>query len=250
MAIRQKIEEKATDDRGLPSVGQDNCCSYISSVLKGYRAGLFGITGPAGAGKTSVGWSLSISHSVAVYSADLRFIGDSVERKALLNRKQAKSVVDYQDSANQFNWWDWSAIQRDVNELMTGSSVVVESPYDRASGTKGNPIEIKPSKTILFEGAVLGPPDLVNKFTKIFFLVTPPMERFDRILKKDIQRRSFNDVLARFLITEYSETIYYKNLFSWAGDKLIFVDTLSGRPCAQPVLSGDLFVPLRINPNA
>lgn len=249
--MRQKLNEQSVEDRGFPSVpSQSNYCSYISSILTVYNAGLFGITGPAGSGKTHAAAALSVSHRCTFYSADLRFIGDSVERRALLDRKQAKSLVDYQDSANQFNWWDWSAIQRDVNDLMTGSSVIVESPYDRTSGTKGHAIEIKPSKIILFEGAVLGPPDLVHKFTKVFFLLTPEMERFDRILKKDIQRRSFNDVLARFLITEYSETIYYKNLFSWASEKLIFVDTLSGRPSSQPLLSSDLFVPLRISPNA
>jgi len=227
---------------------QINGYSFVSSILKGHSSGLFGITGPAGSGKTYTGKALSASHGFTLYSADFRFIGDSVERKALLNRKQAKSVVDYQDSANQFNWWDWSAIRRDVNELMEGSSLVVESPYDRTSGTKVDPIEIKPSKIMLFEGAILGPPDLINKFTRIFFLSTPQRERFDRILKKDIERRSFNDVLARFLITEYSETIYYKNLFSWAHEKLVFVDTVTDRPCSKPDLPGDLFVPLRVTP--
>lgn len=225
-----------------------NGCTVISSLLKGYGFGLFGITGPAGSGKTYTGKVLSASHECALYSADFRFIGDSLERKALLTRKQAKSVVDYQDSANQFNWWDWSAIRRDVDKLMEGSSVVVESPYDRTLGTKVGSIEITPSKIVLFEGAILGPPDLINKFTRIFFLSTPQRERFDRILKKDLERRSFNDVLARFLITEYSETIYYKNLFSWAHEKLLFVDTASDRPCSKPDLPADLFVPLRVNP--
>ena len=224
--------------------------SFISSILKGYSSGLFGITGPAGSGKTYIGEVLSASHGFTLYSADFRFIGDSVERKALLNRKQARSVVDYQDSANQFNWWDWAAIRRDLSALMAGSSIVLESPYDRGSGKKREPMHIQPSKVILFEGAILGPPDLIEAFKKIIYLSTPQVDRFDRVLKKDIQRRSFNEVLARFLITEYSETIYYRNLFSWAGDKLIFVDTLSGHPCSAPLLPTDLFVPFRINTNA
>lgn len=225
-----------------------NGYSFISSLLKGQRSGLFGLTGPAGSGKTHTGKALSAAHGCALYSADYRFIGDSLDRKSLLNLKQSKSVVDYQDSANQFNWWDWPAIRRDVDALLEGSSIVVESPYDRATGTKVAPIEIKPSKILLFEGAILGPPDLVHKFTHIFFLATPQRERFNRVAEKDIGRRSFNDVLARFLITEYSETIYYRNLFAWAQDKLVFVDSVSDRPCAKPDLPGDLFVPLRITP--
>lgn len=224
--------------------------AFISSLLREHNAGLFGITGPAGAGKSCAGEELSLTHGFTLYSADFRFIGDSIERKTLLKRKQAKSIVDYQDSANQFNWWDWSAIRRDLDDLMSGSSVVLDSPYDRVSGKKSDPIQLQPSKVILFEGAILGPPDLIDKFTKIVFLSTPARDRFDRILKKDIQRRSFNDVLARFLITEYSETLYYRNLFSWAKHKLVFVDSLSGHPCQTPLLPTDLFVPFRINNNA
>ena len=234
----------------LMESNEKKCCTFISSILKEFSSGVFAITGPAGSGKTSTGEVISMTHASSLYSADYRFIGDSVVRKKLLGQKQARSVADYQDSANQFNWWDWSMIQRDLNELMNGSDVLLDAPYDRASGLNGRPIKISPSKIILFEGAIIGPPDLASKFTKIFFLSTPPTERFERILKKDLQRRSFNDVLARFLITEYSETIYYKNLFSWARDKMIFIDTLTGHPCSEPVLPIDLFVPLRINPNA
>jgi uridine kinase len=224
------------------------CHPVISSILNSHDSGLFGITGPAGSGKTYAAETLSATHGCALYSADFRFIGDSEERRALLDRKQGRSVVDYQDSANQFNWWDWSTIYRDLNELMAGSAVVLDSPYDRKSGKKMDPIRIKPSKKILFEGAILGPPQLIDRFTRILYIHSPPKIRFDRILEKDIKRRSFNDVLARFLITEYSETIYYKNLFSWARDKLVFVDALSNHPCPMPDLPGDLFVPLRVGP--
>jgi hypothetical protein len=71
--------------------------------------------------------------------------------------------------------------------------------------------------------------------------------RFERILAKDSARRSFNEILARFLITEYSETIYYRNLFTWAADRIVFVDTATGHPCARPDLPDELFVPLKVN---
>lgn len=222
--------------------------AVISTFLKRHGRGLYGITGPAGSGKTWTGEALARAHACALYSTDFRFIGDSDERRVLLNRKQARSVADYQDAANQFNWWDWSAIDRDMRELMVGSGIVVDSPYDRKSGKQGEPIKIGPSNVVLLEGAILGPPQLIDKFTRIFFLHTPQEVRFERILAKDRARRSFSEVLARFLITEYSETIYYRNLFSWAGEKMVFVDGVSDRPCAKPELPGDLFVPLRVNP--
>lgn len=222
--------------------------AVISTILKRHGPGLYGITGPAGSGKTSAGETLSAAHACALYSADFRFIGDSDERRVLLNRKQAKSVADYQDAANQFNWWDWAAIDRDIRNLMSGTGVVVDAPYDRKSGKQTDPIRIAPANIVLLEGAILGPPQLIDRFTRIFFMHTPQETRFERVLAKDRARRSFSEVLARFLITEYSETIYYRNLFSWAGEKMVFVDGVTDRPCAKPDLPGNLFVPLRVNP--
>jgi uridine kinase len=221
--------------------------SAISKIIAGAGPGLFGITGAAGSGKSYAGKLLCEQEKLALYSIDYRFIGDSLDRLALLNRKQARSTADFQDSANQFNWWDWSAINHDLAELTFGKEVVLESPYDRASGKKGNPLVILSAKKILVEGALLGPPSLVEKLTKIFFLVTPQSVRFNRIMEKDAGRRSFNEILARFLITEYSENMYYKHLFSWAEDKLVFIDALSGQPCLKPKLPMDLFIPFRVN---
>ncbi len=221
---------------------------FIASMVNSGDTQLFAVTGPAGSGKTFAAERLAAQHGYTGYSADFRFIGDSSERRELLERKQARSAGDYKDSANQFNWWDWSAIYHDLNDLTNGIRVVLDAPYDRKTGKKTEPIIIQPSKTILFEGALLGPPQLIDKFSRIFFMCTPQKTRFDRILVKDSKRRSFSEILARFLITEYSETMYYKNLFSWEQDKLVFIDTNTGRPCAKPKLPSDLFVPFRVNP--
>lgn len=220
---------------------------FISSLMNSAADGLYAVTGPAGSGKTFTAGNLAALHDYALYSADFRFIGDSRERRELLERKQARSVEDYKDSANQFNWWDWAAIYRDLGDLANGNSVVLEAPYDRKTGGKTEPASIRPARIVLFEGALLGPPQLVDKFSKIFFMCTPQKIRFERIMEKDRNRRGFSEILARFLITEYSETTYYKNLFSWAHDKLIFVDTATGDLCAKPDLSGNLFIPLLVN---
>lgn len=224
----------------------DHSYPVISSMLSSQGSGLYAVTGPAGSGKTCAAKSLASTHRCVVYSADFRFIGDSIERRRLLDYKQSRSLIDYRDSANQFNWWDWAAIDRDLTELAGGGSVLLAAPYERESGQRTGPKSLGPSRLILFEGAILGPPELVSKFTRIFFLHTPETLRLTRILEKDHGRRDFGEVLARFLITEYSETLYYRNLFSWASDKLVFVDALSGQPCSRPTLPDSHFLPVRV----
>lgn len=218
----------------------------IVAALKSKPAGVFAITGPAGSGKSTAGRSVAEASKLALYSADFRFIGDSDDRRLLLERKQARSSQDYRDSANQYNWWNWPAIDRDLASLVAGRPVVLDGPYDRETGRRGQAIEIRPGAGVLYEGALLGPPSLVDRLQRIFFLCTPQELRLERLLAKDRSRRSFNDILARFLITEYSETTYYRNLFSWAGDKLVFLDTTTGRRCQPPMLAEDLFVPLKV----
>jgi uridine kinase len=218
----------------------------LTAMLSSVEAGAIAITGAAGAGKTHVAGALGHALGCPVYSADFRFIGDTGARRELLERKQARSVSDYRDSANQYNWWDWTAIERDVATLLAGGEVLLEAPYDRRSGARGETIRIGPARRLLVEGAILGPPQLIDRFARIVFLCTPPRLRFQRVVAKDAARRSFNEIAARFLITEYSETIYYRNLFNWARGQLAFVDTDQCRLVAQPPLPSDLFVPLRV----
>ena len=220
--------------------------AIVAAILAGKPGEIFAITGPAGSGKSTAGRVAAAATDCTLYSADFRFIGDSAQRRLLLDRKQSRSPHDYRDSANQYNWWNWPAIDRDLADLAHGKTVVLEGPYDRETGRQGETITIEPRSRILFEGALLGPPSLVDRCGAIFFLCTPAHTRLDRIFAKDSSRRSFNDVLARFLITEYSETIYYRNLFEWSREKLTFIDTSTGRRCAPPALAEDHFIPLRV----
>ena len=219
----------------------------IARTIADIGSGIIGVTGPAGSGKSTVGAATAGTGTCGIYSADARFIGDSLERRALLSYKQGRSPSDYRDSANQFNWWDWEAIERDITALRAGSEVVIPSAYNRASGEKETNLVISPRPQLLFEGALLGPPQIIQKIKAIIFLCVPADVRFERLLAKDSGRRSFNEIVARFLITEYSETIYYRQLFEWARDKIIFVDGETGRRCNPFELPADLFIPLRMN---
>ncbi len=204
------------------------------------------ITGSAGSGKSYVAREIADLLGCSVYSADFRFIGDSAARRDLLSRKQARSLSDFRDSANQFNWWDWNAIDTDLADLAAGRAVTIQSAYDRASGRAGSPLVIAASRQVLYEGALLGPPQIVPRLQRVFFLCTSPRIRFERILAKDQGRRSFNEILARFLITEYSETLHYRALFAAAQDRMLFIDSETGRPAGRPELPAELFIPLQV----
>lgn len=218
----------------------------IANVIRRSGPGTYGITGPAGAGKSSSANRLARELQCSVYSADYAFIGTSEERKLLLSQKQMRSVDGYKDAANQFNWWDWGAILSDLEDLQAGSPVKVSGPYDRSTGEYGADLDIPATDTLIYEGAIFGPPFLLTRLKNIFFLCVDPSVRFQRLMKKDLGRRTFNEILARFLITEYSETLYYRMMLEWAESKTVFIDGLTGIPCSKPVFPSDLFIPLHV----
>ncbi len=230
-----------------PSASAEMLRDVMRNTLRRDGPGTYGITGPAGAGKTFAANQLAEAVGCTVYSADYGFIGSSEERKLLLLKKQLRSVEDYKDAVNQFNWWDWGAILRDLDDLQAGIDVQIAAPYDRATGKSGPHLALSATDTLIYEGAILGPPFLVNRLKRIFFLWADASVRFQRLAQKDLGRRSFNELLARFLITEYSEALFYKNLFKWTGDKIVFVDALTGIPCGKPKLPTDFFIPLHVD---
>lgn len=218
----------------------------IANIICREGPGLYGITGPAGAGKSYTARHIAADLQCSIYSADYAFIGSSAERKMLLSKKQMRSVEAYKDAANQFNWWDWGAILSDLEDLQSGKAVQIAAPYDRATGEHGAAMTIASTPTLIYEGALFGPPFLVARLKKIFFLWVDPAIRFQRLVDKDFGRRSFNEILARFLITEYSETLYYGKMLQWVEGKVVFLDGLTGLPRGRPELSPSLFIPLSV----
>lgn len=179
---------------------------------------VIGITGNAGAGKTTFAHYIShyYNNQIPVYSIDFRFIGDSNYRSNLLKSKQNNSIQQYIDACNQFNWWDWEAIYKDITCLLEGKEVVIEKAYDRLTGKIENEIILKPWKKIIIEGALLGPMMILNLIDSILFIKRDVEERFNALIDKDKYRRTFKESISRFLITEYSEETYYQNYLSIA----------------------------------
>lgn len=197
----------------------NNVISYIqNSNFK-----LVGVTGSAGSGKTTLASDIALQIGAAVYSADSRFIGDSNFRKTLLRHKAENSILSYIDAANQISWWDFDCIFNELSILKSGKNVDIDSGYNRDSGDV-ECSHIVGSQKIIYDGAILGHTRIVELLDKIIFVYTLPEVRMNRLLKKDSGRRTFNEILARFLITEYSETQYYKKIFSEYKDKIVVVD--------------------------
>jgi uridine kinase len=221
--------------------------AIIANTIRRAGPGTYGITGPAGVGKTYVATRVAADLQCGIYSADYAFIGSSAERKLLLAKKQLRSVDAYKDAVNQFNWWDWGTILSHLDDLQSGSSVEIAAPYDRTTGDTGAALTIPATDVLIYEGALFGPPFLVTRLKQIFFLWADPKVRFQRLVEKDQGRRSFNEIIARFLITEYSETQYYRRMLQWAEGKVVFLDSLTGLPCRQPNLLPKLFIPLPVS---
>lgn len=216
----------------------------IANLMSREGAGLYGLCGPAGTGKTFTSGRLREALGLSVYSIDQRFIGDSASRKDLLKRKQRTSIQAFLDSANQFNWWDWGLVLQDVDLLSSGQPAVIRKAYDRDKGATGEDVVVPPTRQVIIEGAFLGPPFVIRSLQRIFFIRTPQWLRFQRLHEKDRTRRTMTEICARFLITEYSETQYYHQLFNWAADKIVFLDGESGLPVGRPTLEPEQFLPI------
>jgi uridine kinase len=218
----------------------------IAEFLSNGRYGCVGVTGNAGAGKTSFTKSLDENNFIK-YSIDWRFIGDSQYRKNLLDSKAKNSIFSYIDACNQFNWWDWDLILKDIFDIKNDGKFIIDA-YNRDSG-KYDQTEIINclNKTIVVEGALLGPEAFVKQLDAIVFVYTPPKQRLNRLLAKDSDRRCVNEILARFLITEYSENIYYQQLFENYYEKMYFVDC-DGAFISAPndFISKSSYVPLPV----
>lgn len=149
--------------------------------------GVYGIMGPAGSGKSSLADQIRSTYGFKTISLDDFFIGDSEYRKRLLKAKQERSIDALQDAVNQFNWWDW----------------------DEAVATLARMV---PKAPVFVEGAILGPPSALEFYRKIFVYSEDQETRLRRLLTRDGHKRTVTEICARFLITEYSENLYYKTI--------------------------------------
>lgn len=181
------------------------------------------ITGQAGAGKTYLASKCKEQGFANVYSTDFRFFGDSNYRKTLLETKK-NNFFEYVEAMNQYSWWDWNTIEKEVfNCLKNKSKFVLETVYNRDTGNIIDILEEDKKETFILEGAIISE-SLLKKCDKIVCVVADDELRFNRLLKKDRTRRHFIEIINRYMITNYSENLYFNNVLSLFKDKIIFID--------------------------
>lgn len=176
-----------------------------------------GLTGGAGSGKSTLAKGLNF----CTYHLDDFFIGDSAYRTELLTKK-VRNVSSYIDACNQYNWWDWEE---------------AESRIFSDTGVKFPAI---------VEGALLGTEYMLSKYDIILYLSVSPEVRFNRLLERDKYKRDFHDALDRFLITEYSETIYYRQMLQKFSGKIVVLDEDFKMMKFLPYFPEKLSIPVRL----
>jgi uridine kinase len=226
--------------------------SEVLEYVNSLNVKLIGIVGGAGAGKSTLASNLtSTNKDFLHYSADYKFIGDSTFRKELLASKVKTSINNYIDACNQHNWWDWDSIVKDLTDLKNNKTVVMPLKYNRNKGITESGLTLLPTlqSKIIYEGALLGTPQVLNQLDKIIFVHTSQKIRLERLIKKDLGRRSLNEILARFLITEYSESKHYKFLFTYYKEKIVIVNDNYNFISINPniIFENEQYIPLPIS---
>jgi uridine kinase len=225
-----------------------NTQNDIQTYIKSSNYKLIGITGNAGGGKSTLAMKFAEDPSYVHYSADYKFIGDSLFRKELLNKK-SKNIDSYIDACNQYNWWDWDSIEKDLDDLKNNREVILSTKYNRDTSFMESGVSYRPTTEtkIIYEGALLGTPKILNSLDKIIFIHTPSIIRFNRLVEKDIKKRTLNEIAARFLITEYSENKHYNHLFEFYKNKIIVInDNYNFISFNQNILKEKQFIPYPI----
>jgi len=170
--------------------------SFINNGVASGVARLVGVTGRAGCGKSTLAQELGFP----TYHIDSAFIGDSTFRKELMEKKRNRSEKSLQDMANQYNWWNWDLVEETLKTLK------------------------KYSKPSIVEGAILGPPAIVNMLDVILFIEIPNEVREARIFSRDTWKRSDQEIKDRLFLTNAYESKYYEWLFLFYGRKIYRID--------------------------
>ena len=174
-----------------------------------------GLCGRAGSGKSTFARWLSESLGrtgveCRVYEGDWRFRHDSETRRRKIERHSREGLISYVYAIHQFGWWDFDEIHNDLARLRSGAQLEITDAYNRSTGRRDARIFLPPLDrgVILFENAILGATTILNGLDVIAFLNTPDRVCLERCLDRDGDRRSLPELLARYLVTSYSENLF------------------------------------------
>lgn len=206
------------------------------------RPVLIGVCGRAGSGKSTLVKKINEELSVpsVFYSGDWRFKLDSEQRKTWLKEKWRSGLNQYLRAVNQFNWWDFEKIYADLDALASGKPVSIKNAYNRDNGKKNLNVNLSGIRNgvIFYENCILGGVEILEKLDIILIINVPDAISLVRLVEKDSDRRNPPDIIARHLITTYSENLFFKLLLDKFSRKLLVCDSegkLGGFPAIQEV---------------
>jgi len=206
---------------------------------------LVGICGRAGSGKSLLVEKIvkelePLKITSIFYHGDWRFRQDSSERKKWIEDKWQSGLDEYVRAINQFSWWDFENIYHDLDQLSQGKDVVIKNAYNRSTGKKDEDAKVTGTRDgiIFYENCVLGGIEILTKMDIVIWINETDDVCFNRLVKKDKGRRTFPDIMARTLITMYSENFFFKMLLDKFSNKLLVSDSggiIGGYPVIEEV---------------
>jgi len=226
----------------------------IVEGLLGYgKISILGITGQAGAGKSTVVASRVTriaeqnNFPVARLELDYFFKLSSRARRDWIAEGEKISKAEGDFRKDQVNWWDFAKTEAVLQSLKEGKQVSLSNVYNRNdNGELTGEVKIEPAEIgmlIIFEGVAVCHLKLIDA---LIYVHAPSSVRSNRIFARDRARRSKEENMRRFMLTESFEARYFRtywNRIQYFLDNSIGID--EGREdelkILQPMRYEDIF---------
>ncbi|MFA5022205.1 MAG: hypothetical protein WC508_03965, partial [Patescibacteria group bacterium] len=189
--------------------------TVIQRLLQPGKYPILGVTGQAGAGKTTHVTPLVLAEAkqagfnAQTLGLDAFFILSSRERKAWIEEGKGISPEEGIRRADQINWWDFAKAQEALITLRQGKPLHLTGVYNRADGGElTGEVHIEPSAEgtlVVFEGVAICHLDGISE---LMFAYAPAPVRLARLAARD-QHRKGADVKERFGLTQGFELPYF-----------------------------------------
>lgn len=189
----------------------------VQKLLRPDGVSVLGVTGPAGAGKSTHIAPLATAQAedqrfaTAILPLDAFFILSSRERKKWLADGMAVSAEEGARRANQMQWWDFGRAQEAIDTLRRGKSLHLTGVYNRKDGGElTGEIHIVPPSggmLVVLEGVAICHLDDLDE---LMFTYAPAPVRLERLRVRDAHRQGA-EILERFAITQAFEIPYFRD---------------------------------------
>lgn len=193
--------------------------NYLQEMYEPGKVKVIGLTGRAGAGKTTrvkemviIGKEQGIP--IVRLGLDAFFRMSSKDRKAWL---EEEGIADEERARreDQDNWWDFERAEWALKTLKSGERLIMNNVYNRDDrGELTATVDIDPDPDrgliVIFEG--VGISHSKEMLDDVIFIAAHPNERRDRLLGRDADKRVGDAAKNRFRITQRYEAGHFAAL--------------------------------------